>query len=673
MSDPSLALRSQLCLRCRKIDLGPFVSSSSSRHYTGGSYLSQLRKSPSCPLCSLILSCLSSDPEVERLDEGFCVAFWDELGLARSRNHIHPDAVVNRLWFVITYKGESWTTKRYSTSYIHGIQLLSQGSGWSSLLRGRNIKSTLDIPLLQRWLSLCEGRHSSRCVPNELRRRRGLSFRVIDVKARRVVNAPQRCRYVALSYVWGNVEQLQLTEKTRDRLLQDGGLSDTHQHIPWSIQDSLLLCEQLGERYLWVDALCIMQDNEDDRETHILCMGDIYSGAAFTIVSAAGSDANAGLPGVRPGSRRVLQFTANVNGVELITAQCPFLWAVSKSTWDTRGWTFQEKVLSKKLLIFTEHQVFYHCNSATWFEDTVMESEDQDIQLQLQESSHAKTLRKANSDEPAFTQYSTLMQGYAKRHLSHQSDALAAFTGVLGSLSTRLGDRFIWGLPESLFDAAMLWRSHNHFPDRRRPEFPSWSWVAWTAGEGGAPILESFNATDTVSELVWYVLGDRGMPSLIQMQPNQELPRDNVNRSKWRPDQDRIVPALQPTRGPARVVMSHLLRCWTSTAYFEVDYEGPKTEERFGCSQLAIRAEDGTKIGTVYLNTEWRRTRQRQLEFMVLSRDISTWDKKWQNGLNTLLIETVDGISDRVQRPVEPFDEQRWILANPEWKLVTLG
>jgi len=55
----------------------------------------------------------------------------------------------------------------------------------------------------------------------------------------------------------------------------------------------------MGERYLWVDALCIIQDDSMDKEWQIARMGSIYSSAVFTIVAACGVDADAGLPGVR--------------------------------------------------------------------------------------------------------------------------------------------------------------------------------------------------------------------------------------------------------------------------------------------------------------------------------------------------------------------------------------
>lgn len=76
-------------------------------------------------------------------------------------------------------------------------------------------------------------------------------------------------------------------------------LTDDRLDIPRPANDAMILCKEMGERYLWVDALCIIQDDSMDKEWQIARIGSIYSSAVFTIVAACGVDADAGLPGVR--------------------------------------------------------------------------------------------------------------------------------------------------------------------------------------------------------------------------------------------------------------------------------------------------------------------------------------------------------------------------------------
>ena len=118
-----------------------------------------------------------------------------------------------------------------------------------------------------------------------------------------MVLAPLYCRYYALSYVWGRVEQPSLTEITIDRFITDGGLSDDQSDITRTLKDAMYLCELLGQRCLWVDTLCVKQDSNEDKGQQMENMGFVYGCAELTIVSAAGSDSNGGLPDLHTGSR----------------------------------------------------------------------------------------------------------------------------------------------------------------------------------------------------------------------------------------------------------------------------------------------------------------------------------------------------------------------------------
>jgi len=93
-----------------------------------------------------------------------------------------------------------------------------------------------------------------------------------------------------------------------------------------------------------------------------------------TIVSAAGTDAYHGLPGIRAFTRYQEQEIFRVNGVPLLQALDPpgdgIRWSyLSDSKWNTRGWTFQETILSDRLLIFTAEQVYWECHNGSWCED----------------------------------------------------------------------------------------------------------------------------------------------------------------------------------------------------------------------------------------------------------------------------------------------------------------
>lgn len=143
---------------------------------------------------------------------------------------------------------------------------------------------------------------------------------------------------------------------------------------PRTIMDAIQLVKCIGMRYLWVDSLCIVQNNDDDKRQQITFMDSIYISAELLIVAAAGSDANAGLPGTGSTARSVSQTIRKITRAQFITAQPSVQQVLDRSVWNRRGWTFQETVLSRRALVFSESLVYWSCQADTWREDIGSES-----------------------------------------------------------------------------------------------------------------------------------------------------------------------------------------------------------------------------------------------------------------------------------------------------------
>ncbi|OCK87484.1 HET-domain-containing protein, partial [Cenococcum geophilum 1.58] len=206
-----------------------------------------------------------------------------------------------------------------------------------------------NLPLIQSWFHRCQRIHGRSCEESGNAATNLPWFRVIDVHTRNVIVAPADCRYVALSYVWGGMEQEYLPLPKR---------------LARTISDAFSVVKSLGERYLWVDALCIMQDSRDDRHDQMMRMDAIYSSAALTIVAVSGSHSNVGLPGISI-PRQYGQHSELVRGLRF-AVNLPSYTALeqdNKLIWNSRGWTFQEKIMSKRLLLFTDYQAYFRCSN----------------------------------------------------------------------------------------------------------------------------------------------------------------------------------------------------------------------------------------------------------------------------------------------------------------------
>jgi hypothetical protein len=108
----------------------------------------------------------------------------------------------------------------------------------------------------------------------------------------------------------GQTNMFKTQKETLPDLMQPGSLANIHELLPKTFQDAITLTRQQDYRYLWIDALCIVQDNDSDKSAQIQIMDTIFTRASFTIAAASGGDANAGLRGVMEGSRNIVQHIA---------------------------------------------------------------------------------------------------------------------------------------------------------------------------------------------------------------------------------------------------------------------------------------------------------------------------------------------------------------------------
>ncbi|KAF2730711.1 HET-domain-containing protein, partial [Polyplosphaeria fusca] len=185
-----------------------------------------------------------------------------------------------------------------------------------------------------------------------------IRLKLIDVFERRITLAPAGSRYVALSYVWGQCHVLRSTQSNREQLQQTGALD---QLPPAAIvQDAMQLVKSIGERYLWVDSLCICQNDIREKSYYITRMDFIYSQALLTIVAASSTNAMDPLPGVQPNSR-FPQRSEKIEGVRLVRRSTGLSDPLLASVYSSRAWTYQELILSKRCLVLMNQEAFLTC------------------------------------------------------------------------------------------------------------------------------------------------------------------------------------------------------------------------------------------------------------------------------------------------------------------------
>lgn len=311
--------------------------------------------------------------------------------------------------------------------------------------------------------------------------RDGSVFRVVDLELGCVREVPLETQYVALSYVWGQLPMFKLMTDNLNILMTPGILESIRKDLPKTIHDAIDFVKAVGARFLWVDALCLVQDDATDVSLGVNLMSSIYHDSLFTLVAGSGIHANSGLPGVQPNSRTGSQMIVDIAPGLRMTANHSINWHLSRSVYNERGWTCQELVLPRRAVIFINNTVYFRCQSANWSEETAADCcpcAAGDSWLDPDDFDISRIPAPIEGPEAAWWAYQKLGEDCSRRQLRFDGDALRAVAGIARPLAQCMDTCMLQGLPLRYLDNALLFMSSTGSM-RRRPGFASYSSAGW--------------------------------------------------------------------------------------------------------------------------------------------------------------------------------------------------
>lgn len=338
-----------------------------------------------------------------------------------------------------------------------------------------------NMGLIRHWLGTCRLEHE--CLGEQAPILNTSSvLNVIDCKEKKVVPAPPRCEYLALSYVWGRKEVLPFDQ------------------APQVVRDAMEVVLELNERYLWVDKYCILDVEPGMKQDQLNQMDNVYSSAYATIVAAAGKSEDHGLCGVSS-QRKYAQPSVDIpatGGLKLIGEVRGTTKAIYDSVWMSRAWTLQEGLCSRRLIIFSENEVYFECGAMRCHEHTRLAEGKTGDWCEPLLGVGGRSMIQDYSD-PLQNFWHTV-QDYSRRHLTYSVDAMNAVRGILHrfgepvaglgstsprSLSTLFGIPLVQALKQEgdsyhtlMIRDGLCWK-HTRKTSRRREGFPSWTWAGW--------------------------------------------------------------------------------------------------------------------------------------------------------------------------------------------------
>lgn len=305
-------------------------------------------------------------------------------------------------------------------------------------------------------------------------------------------------RYTALSYTWGGVQCLRHTSTTLERLKTRGSLHPyLAPDIPQTVRDAFEITKLLGERYLWIDSLCIDQD-ETITSKGLNSMHHIYANSIICLIALAGTSANHGLRGFQGISapRHIEQHIFNIADGERVSWFTEPKWmlddeqqfykhepsAVEGSGYNERGWTYQENLFARRRLFFTDTLLRWTCECAAWGEESY-----EKLKVVHPPSASGISTYWMDDAGPDLSIIRFLAANFSSRYLTYEADTLRAFLGVQNHISRDFLCWMSYGHPEMFFDISLLWRvwGRKKFGPKRRlsgaadSDPPSWSWMGW--------------------------------------------------------------------------------------------------------------------------------------------------------------------------------------------------
>ncbi|CZR59390.1 uncharacterized protein PAC_09282 [Phialocephala subalpina] len=358
-----------------------------------------------------------------------------------------------------------------------------------------NPKSAETMNLVRHWLHQCYSRHSMCRDARESLPARGMPCRLIAVGAPgdiniylEELNENSQEAYMALTYCWGGYP----TEVTsidnlpeRKRNLNLASLSAT-------IKDAVIVTRELGCKYLWVDALCIVQDNDEERERELSKMAQIYSRALLTISAAKAEHADEGFLQERDigqayGRLFKLPFCSPNQSDEMgsIILHEQSVHNDEDEPIDLRAWTMQERYVSLRSIRYGSRQIEWKCQQGG-ANDIDGGCDCRGTVVDESSFTGRPWDRVRGKTDFDFGNWIQLVEQYSRRHLSNPDDRLPAFAALAENFAyvNKLeGSKYRAGLWEVNFPRQLLWcrdGEEKHNSDSNNPPTiqASWSWAS---------------------------------------------------------------------------------------------------------------------------------------------------------------------------------------------------
>ncbi|KAB2107212.1 hypothetical protein AG0111_0g3699 [Alternaria gaisen] len=329
------------------------------------------------------------------------------------------------------------------------------------------------LSLAKRWLSTCQNGHQ-RC--DEKFDEAGPS-RLIDLRGDviKLVLAPEESTqgsYVALSHCWGGVQPLQTTSET----LASFQVEIPVHRLPPTFSDAIYVARALGFTHIWIDSLCIVQDDKLDWEHQSSIMASIYSNADLVLAGAAGKSANEGfLRKERSSCEGTVSLDIRGSATSFVYKVVPNFHEDIDEPLYKRAWTFQERLCARRFLAYGNWEMSWECKESSCCEHHGNNTDG--YSTSQQNDMFGARMEHTNPEDFVELWKTEVVKQYCQRSLTKATDTPVAISALASRFQSRFQGTYLAGLWAEDLCANLLW--WTYLPGYQSSSFaPSWSWMS---------------------------------------------------------------------------------------------------------------------------------------------------------------------------------------------------
>ncbi|KAL9636395.1 MAG: hypothetical protein Q9204_002276 [Flavoplaca sp. TL-2023a] len=432
-------------------------------------------------------------------------------------SNCRPISEASEVWIEHEVTGESHMRSHFERRLY--IKRLFDGD--SSFAHDRqdpspSTASPSSFALARWWLGDCKENHPN-CRHDNMSGFRDGPTRLIDVG---FLRKPMSCRlcvprrgfdryeYLTLSHKWGGANMLKLTKSNFESMLKGIVISD----LPLTFQHAITITRNLGYQHLWIDSLCIIQDDPNDWAFESSTMSRVYSKSVLTIAALWGDDSHSGCfvernPCVTEDCRIGTWKHRNVIVKSDHGERGQPIGYVSPAPLLQRAWVLQERFLSPRTLFYGPWELYWECGERTTNEskpEDTLESPENTLKMRFRSmketdlisikiSPQGRLWRHiqrdswgiASNNSPQYTRlesnydlWTKILAEYWSSSLTYHSDTLVALYGVTDVIKQKTGLHFVFGLCKEFLGSELLWEVKNANATVRSTLAPTWSWAS---------------------------------------------------------------------------------------------------------------------------------------------------------------------------------------------------